>query len=169
MRISFHDAANTIEIKSVFGRAKRYESMNEREWQSYLMNLYRYIFSSGFEVESEGLKLAEIEELSKAHGILIFNGYRAHLEGITLLRANSHTRGDGFKPGWHPGLNMEIRTNGQYQAELKARGMVEIGNEKQKSTPIAKTDIGSTVVEEAKKMGVELSGREIDKITGKID
>jgi hypothetical protein len=133
------------------------------------MKHFLYRFQDGTELEIAGMTNAMLANLKSLHGELTFNGFTDQLASLQLLRANSHTRGDGFKPGFHPGLGMEIRTNGQYQAILKEKGMVEVGREKQKDAPIAKPDIGGTVVEEAKKLGVELSGREIDKITGKID
>lgn len=133
------------------------------------MKTFKYIFADGAEYELPSLTSAELYELKDMHGELIFNGFRDQIESLQLLRANSHSRGDGFKPGWHPGLNMEIRSNEHYQSVLKEKGMVEIGNEKRKKDYQYKSTVAETVVEEAKKAGVKLSDRETDKLLGKTE
>lgn len=103
----------------------------------------------------------QLQELTDEHGPLEFNGFTDQLESLQLLRANSHPKGDGFKPGWHPGLNMEIRTNGQYQQVLKEKGMVEIGNEKQKPREMKKKSaFTEEIIKDAIDKGASISGRE---------
>lgn len=131
------------------------------------MKTFRYIFKDGADYELPSLSTAELYELKEKHGELVFNGFRDQLESLTLLRANSHTTGDGFKPGWHPGLNMEIRTNGQYQQVLKERGMVEVGNEKQKvKTQKKSSAFTEEIIKDAIQSGAEISGNEAKKLLG---
>lgn len=98
---------------------------------------------------------------------MIFNGFFDQVSSLQLLRANSHTRGDGFKPGFHPGLGMEIRTNGQYQEVLKEKGMVEVGNSVQ-ATPKQKkrSQFTEDIIKDAVAMGAEISGNEASKLLG---
>jgi hypothetical protein len=132
------------------------------------MKTFRYIFKDGADFELPSLSTAQLCELKEKHGELVFNGFRDQLQSLTLLRANSHTSGDGFKPGWHPGLNMEIRTNGQYQAVLKERGMVEVGNEKQTVRKQKESSVFTEdIIKEVREKGGEISDREADKLLGK--
>lgn len=126
------------------------------------MKSYLYRFTDGFETESSpSLTREQLDFFEDAHGACVFNGFRDALQSLTLLRANSHkAKTDGFQPGWHPGLGMEIRTNGQYQAELKARGMVEVGNEKPSERKSAPKGLGEEFVKEAIAQGANLSGNE---------
>jgi hypothetical protein len=134
------------------------------------MKTYLYKFSDGSEIHREPTRatMDEIETICSEQGIkLIFNGFRDQLDSIQLLRANSHkTKTDGFQPGFHPALGMEIRTNGQYQQVLKERGMVEIGNEKRTEVK-RKSNVAETLVQEAQKAGADLGGVAIDKLLGK--
>lgn len=132
------------------------------------MKTFLYLFSDGSEHEIAGMTNALLSDLKEQHGALVFNGFTDQLESLQLLRANSHSKGDGFKPGWHPGLNMEIRTNGQYQKILKEKGMVEVGNEKQKTQKVkSKSAFTEDIIKDAIKQGAEISGREADKLLGK--
>lgn len=136
--------------------------------RNVMSKLFRYAFADGSEIETAEMTSTFMRELVEQHGECIFNGFRDQLESISLLRANSHKKKtDGFQPGWHPALGMEIRTNEQYQRVLKEKGMVEVGNEKLKDKGGGfKPDVGKIVVEEAQKLGVSLSGNEIEKIVG---
>jgi hypothetical protein len=130
---------------------------------------FLYRFSDGAEIEVSDMTNAFMSELVEQHGECLYNGFRDQLESLQLLRANSHkTKTDGFQPGWHPALQMEIRTNEQYQRVLKEKGMVEIGNERQKD-PVKKKTAAFTddVIKKAKEMGATLSDREADRLTGK--
>jgi hypothetical protein len=129
---------------------------------------FLYRFADGAEIETADMTSEFMRELKEHHGECTFNGFREQLESIHLLRANSHTRGDGFKPGYHPGLNMEIRSNEQYQRVLKEKGLVEVGNEKRKESGPQMPDIKEQVIKEAINQGVQLSGQEIAKIKGEI-
>lgn len=125
------------------------------------MKLFKYLFTDGHEIECESLSGADYSDLQDKHGKCLFNGFRDQLESLTLLRANSHTTGDGFKPGFHPALGMEIRTNGQYQQVLRERGMVEVGNEK--STEHKKkqsSNFTDEIIKQAVDSGAQISGNE---------
>jgi hypothetical protein len=128
--------------------------------------LYRFSDDSEITREPTNATMDEIREIEKLQGIkLIYNGYVDQLQSLTLLRANSHKKKtDGFQPGWHPGLGMEIRTNNQYQEELKKRGMVEIGNEKQKVRTEKKGAFDEETMREIKSMGAEISDRQADAL-----
>lgn len=134
------------------------------------MKLFTYRFSDGMEIYREPTKatMLEIAEIEKAHGNkLIFNGFTDQLESLTLLRANSHkAKTDGFQPGWHPALGMEIRTNGQYQEELKKRGMREVGNDKQEYKKKETKMFTDEVIKEAVDAGAEISGNEAKMLKG---
>jgi hypothetical protein len=125
------------------------------------MKPFLYRFADGAEIETADMTLAFMAELKEQHGECVYNGFRDQLESLTLLRANSHkTKTDGFQPGWHPGLNMEIRTNEQYQRELKARGMREVGNEKQVEKKIKTKVFTEEIIKDAIDKGAEISGNE---------
>lgn len=125
------------------------------------MKTFLYLFADGSEHEIAGMTNDLLDDLKEQHGKLVFNGFTDQLESLQLLRANSHSKGDGFKPGWHPGLNMEIRTNGQYQQVLKEKGMVEIGNEKQKTRETKKKSaFTEEIIKDAIDKGANISGRE---------
>lgn len=133
------------------------------------MKLFLYRFSDGSEIHREPTRatMDEIADICKLQGIeLIYNEFRDQLDSLQLLRANSHTRGDGFKPGWHPGLNMEIRTNGQYQQVLKEKGMIEVGNEKQKDVKRSSKVFTEEIIKDAISQGADISGREASKLLG---
>lgn len=122
---------------------------------------FLYRFADGTEMEVSGMTNIMLAAFKARFGECVFNGFTDQLESLQLLRANSHSKGDGFKPGWHPGLNMEIRTNGQYQQILKEKGMVEIGNEKQKTAKMKKKSaFTEDIIKDAISKGAEISGRE---------
>lgn len=130
---------------------------------------FLYKFADGAEIEVADMTSAFLAELKGQHGDCVYNGFTDQLESLQLLRANSHkAKTDGFQPGWHPALGMEIRTNGQYQEELKKRGMREVGNEKQdykkKETKIFTEDI----IKEAVDAGAEISGNEAKMLLGEM-
>jgi hypothetical protein len=132
-----------------------------------MSKLFLYRFADGAEIETADMTTSFYRELVDLHGECLYNGFRDQLSSLTLLRANSHkTKTDGFQPGWHPALGMEIRTNGQYQAELKARGMVEVGNEKQNHKKKETKVFTEEVIKDAIDSGAELSGNEVKKLLG---
>lgn len=135
-----------------------------------MSKLFKYVFSDGLEImrEPTNATMEEIKEIEEKHGTeLIFNGFRDQLDSLQLLRANSHkTKTDGFQPGWHPGLGMEIRTNGQYQAVLKERGMVEVGNEKRTDKKKDSKVFTEEVIKDAVQMGANISGQEAKMLLG---
>ena len=132
------------------------------------MKSFLYVFADGSELEIAGLTSAHLEELKTKHGELIFNGFRDSLESLTLLRANSHSRGDGFKPGYNPATGQYYSSYEKFQADLKAKGLVETGNESRKETKPVKPDIAKTIYEEARKVGAEVGGEALKKISGEI-
>jgi hypothetical protein len=132
-----------------------------------MSKLFTYRFADGSEIETSDMTNAFMSELVEMHGKCIYNGFRDQLESLHLLRANSHkAKTDGFQPGWHPGLNMEIRTNEQYQKVLKERGMVEVGNEKQNHKKKETKVFTEEIIKEAVGMGAEISGQEAKKLLG---
>jgi hypothetical protein len=134
-----------------------------------MSKLFLYRFADGAEIETADMTTSFFRELVDLHGECLYNGFRDQLSSLTLLRANSHkTKTDGFQPGWHPALGMEIRTNGQYQAELKARGMVEVGNEKQNHKKKETKVFTEEVIKDAIDAGAEISGQEAKKLLGEI-
>lgn len=130
------------------------------------MKSFLYKFADGAEIETDSMTSAFLAELKEQHGACVYNGYTDQLESLTLLRANSHSRGDGFKPGWHPALGMEIRTNEQYQKELKARGMREVGNEKQEYKKKETKMFNDEFIKHAVDQGAEISGNEAAMLKG---
>lgn len=131
-----------------------------------MSKVFTYRFSDGAEIETSDMTNAFMAELIEQHGACVYNGFRDQLESLQLLRANSHSRGDGFKPGFHPGLGIEIRSNEQYQRELKARGLVEVGNEKQKEKKKDFKVITEEVLKDAVDKGAQISGQEAKKLLG---
>lgn len=133
-----------------------------------MSKLFTYRFSDGAEIETSDMTTAFMRDLVEMHGECVYNGFRDQLESLTLLRANSHkAKTDGFQPGWHPALGMEIRTNGQYQAELKARGMIEVGNEKPTTQKKKEKSVFTEeIIKDAVSMGAEISGNEAKKLLG---
>jgi hypothetical protein len=132
------------------------------------MKLFTYIFADESIHELPSLTSNELYELKEKHGDLVFNGFMDQVGSQSLLRANSHSRGDGFKPGFHPALGMEIRSNEQYQRVLKEKGMVEVGNERQRDTVKKKTNFTEEVIKDAVAAGAEISGNEAAKLLGEI-
>lgn len=131
--------------------------------------LFTYRFANGSEIETADMTNAFLAELVAQNGECVYNGFRDQLGSLQLLRANSHkAKTDGFQPGWHPALGMEIRTNGQYQAELKARGMREVGNEKQEHEKKATKVFTDEIIKEAIDSGAEISGQEAKMLTGEL-
>ena len=130
------------------------------------MKLFKYVFADGAEIETSDMTNAFMSELVAIHGKCIFNGFRDQLETLHLLRANSHSRGDGFKPGYHPGLGMEIRSHEQYQKELKSRGLVEVGNEKRKEEKVDTKVFTEDIIKEAVQAGADISGQEAKMLLG---
>lgn len=129
-----------------------------------MSRVFTYRFADGAEIEVADMTNAFLAELKEQHGDCVYNGFTDQLESLQLLRANSHSRGDGFKPGFHPALGMEIRTNGQYQAELKARGLREVGNEKQNYKKKEMKVFSEEIIKDAIDKGAKLSGQEADRL-----
>jgi hypothetical protein len=68
-----------------------------------------------------------------------------------------NTRGDGFKSGYHPGLNMHISGPAHYAKVLKEKGMHEVGNERQKDKKrMMDSVIDESVIKELKDQGAEI-------------
>lgn len=133
-----------------------------------MSKLFTYRFSDGAEIETSDMTSAFMTELKEMHGECVYNGFRDQLESLTLLRANSHkTKTDGFQPGYHPALGIEIRTNEQYQRELKARGMREVGNEKQDYKKKETKVFSEEIIKEAVDMGAKISGNEASALLDK--
>lgn len=132
------------------------------------MKTFIYRFSDGSEINREPTRatMDEIAEIEREQGIkLIYNGFTDQLESLQLLRANSHSRGDGFKPGYQPALGIHVSSHEQFQAELKERGLVEVGRERQSDSPTTKSSVFTEdVIKEAVAMGADISGRQADAL-----
>lgn len=72
---------------------------------------------------------------------------------------------DGFVPGWQPNINKFITCYAQYQRALKDLGLTEIGNQRFVPPPAPEFNpFTEEVVREAVKVGIELSGNEINAL-----
>jgi hypothetical protein len=132
------------------------------------MKTFLYKFSDGSEIYREPTRatMDEIEQICAEQGIkLIYNGFTDQLNSLHLLRANSHSSGDGFKPGYQPALGIHVSSHEQFQSELKQRGLVEVGREKQSDAPKVKSSVFTEdVIKEAVAMGADISGRQADAL-----
>lgn len=135
-----------------------------------MSKFYRYIFSDGMEINREATRetMKEIAEIEELNGVkLIYNGFHDQINSLQLLRANSHKqKTDGFQPGYHPGLGIEVRSHGHYQAELKARGLVEVGDQKQTDKKKSSKVFTDEVIKDAIDKGAEISGEEAKMLKG---
>jgi len=88
------------------------------------------------------------------------------LDDIESKRKGMSKKGDGFKPGWQANINEYVSCPALYKNKLKQYGLVEIGNDFiPQSDEINKTICANPeFVKEALRVGVELSGREIEAI-----
>lgn len=131
---------------------------------------FTYRFSDGSEIQREATRetMEEIAQYEIDHGVkLIYNGFRDQIDSLQPpLRANSHKRKtDGFQPGWNPALGKEIRTHGQFQAELKAKGLVEVGRDKQTDYKPKETKIfDKEMISEIKERGADLSDSQCESL-----
>ena len=137
-----------------------------------MSKLYKYVFSDGMEINREATKetMDEIAEIEKLNGVkLVYNGFHDQISSIQLLRANSHKKKtDGFQPGYHPGLGIEVRSHEQYQSELKARGLIEVGDQKQIEKKKETKIFTDEIIKDAIDKGAELSGNEIAMLQGEF-
>lgn len=124
---------------------------------------YRFEDGNAFELTAEEMDAECMKNAIKTHGECTYNGW-AEFMGIgkpsTLgVIGGTNTRGDGFRSGWHPGLKMHIGGPDHYSRVLKEKGMVEIGNERQKDSSYSapkKSYIGEEIVKEAIAAGAEI-------------
>ena len=134
--------------------------------------MYNYIFSDGSEIYREATRetMDEIAEIERQNGVkLIFNGFHDQISSLQLLRANSHKKKtDGFQPGYHPGLGIEIRSHEHYQSELKSRGLVEVGDQKQVDKKKESKIFTDEIIKDAIDKGAEISGQEAKMLKGEI-
>lgn len=130
------------------------------------MKTFLYRFADGSEHEIANMTNALLEIMKERHGELTYNGFTDQVQSLQLLRANTHSKGDGFKPGFHPGLKMEIRSHEQYQKVLKEKGFVEIGNEKRKEEKPNTKVFTEEIIKDAISQGADISGREASKLLG---
>lgn len=139
-----------------------------------MTRFFTYRFHNGTEIQSPGLSKSEMEGFTNSFGPCIYNEW-AEFMGIgrpsTLgVIGGSNTRGDGFKTGYNPALGMEIKSPGHYQKVLKEKGLQEVGNERITGSKVKqKAVIDDEIIKDARSMGAEISDREADKLTGKIE
>lgn len=126
---------------------------------------FTYRFQDGRELEHEKLTQSEMDILKSVHGECTYNGW-AEFMGVGQpsrlgVIGGCNTKGDGFRSGWNPALNMHIKGPEHYSQVLKEKGLREVGNEKQRDPgPKKKSYITDEVVKEAVQMGAEISGNE---------
>lgn len=137
-----------------------------------MSKLFTYRFADGSEIETTDMTNSFMQELVEQHGKCIYNGFsdfmgvgRPSQVGII---GGANTRGDGFKTGYHPGLGIEIKSPKHFRDELKARGMVEVGNEKQVEKKKQAKVMTDEVIKQAVDMGADISGQEVAKLKGEI-
>lgn len=133
------------------------------------MKTFLYKFLDGAEIESGAISSGFMKDLVEQHGECIYNGWAKWL-GVGepgawsgAIQGGSNTRGDGFKTGFNPALGMNIKSVQHYRDELKARGMHEVGNEKQRQhVKKAKTTFDDNDLREIVQMGADISGQEAE-------
>jgi len=77
---------------------------------------------------------------------------------------------DGFQPGYQPNIRKHCATYGQYKAELKRMGLIEIGYDELPENEEAPTQYFTDEVLRKiyTKQGISLDSREADHLKGKI-
>jgi hypothetical protein len=134
------------------------------------MRTFTYRFLDGTEIEHHSMTVEILEELAARHGECVYNGFRDHLSSLHLLRVNVQSRGDGWKPGFHPGVGKHFSSYEKYQSYLKENNLNEIGNERPKAAPKKQEALFSDAdIKDIRAKGAEISDREADKLTGKIE
>lgn len=124
---------------------------------------FTYRFEDEFELSVPEMRASDLSFLESIHGKCTYNGW-AEFMGVgrpsnIAIIGGANTRGDGFKSGWHPGLNMHIGGPEHYSKVLKEKNLVEVGNERQKDSDYKapkKSYIGEEIVKEAIAAGAEI-------------
>jgi hypothetical protein len=134
-----------------------------------MSRLFTYRFEDGFECEVAQMTAANLNWHEVAHGECIYNGW-AEFMGVGQpsrlgVVGGTNTRGDGFRSGYHPGLNMHISGPEHYSRVLKEKGMVEVGNEKQKDKKrFMQSMIGVDEIKEIREMGGDIGDIAAEKL-----
>jgi hypothetical protein len=134
-----------------------------------MSRFFTYRFEDGFEYEYPAMTIEWLEGLEEDHGKCIYNGW-AEFMGVGQpsrlgVIGGTNTRGDGFRSGYHPGLNMHISGPEHYSRVLKEKGMVEVGNEKQKDKKrFMQSMIGVDEIKEIREMGGEIGDVAAEKL-----
>lgn len=91
---------------------------------------------------------------------------QARFHQVILSNRNVKRKKDGFEPGWQENIGMYCGDRRQYNDALKAKGLIEIGNDYTPTESVG--DYSFTRSEEFVKAcideGVELSGNEQEAI-----
>jgi hypothetical protein len=120
---------------------------------------YGYVFSDGHN-ETMTEKDA-LEYCKKNQCEILISEYIEMIKSQRLIRCNSHSRGDSWKPGFHPGLGKVVTSYRDYQRELKEKNLIEVGNESMTPEVNKKIKtISEETIKEAVEMGAEISGNE---------
>lgn len=87
------------------------------------------------------------------------------VEDLLSKHKKKHKK-DGFVPGWQENIRMYITCPFKYKRALKELGLVEIGTDyiPQQTETKFNAFANGEVIREALKVGIDLSGREIDAI-----
>jgi hypothetical protein len=129
---------------------------------------FLYIFEDGYECEHACLPNMAFEELERLHGDCTYNGW-AEFMGVgkrsTMAIIGGANTG-GFRTGYHPGLNMEIKSPSHYKQVLRERGLVETGDEQRKAKTFKAAGLDKGDIQDLRKQGAEISDREADVLTG---
>lgn len=86
------------------------------------------------------------------------------LKDIEQANRNKRRVRDGFQAGFQENIGVNCWTRRGYEQELKARGLVEIGNDyiPQDTTVTSNPFASDEAIKSAIESGIELSGQEID-------
>lgn len=106
----------------------------------------------------------QVETIEEARAIADANNWKIY--SISSRPRRWNTDGSGFKPGFNVGLGMNIETKGQYNAELKRRKLVEVGNERLdfKTNYKKKNYFDDTVIKTMNEMGAGISDNEAKEL-----
>ena len=97
------------------GQAYRFHCINHKCGAEF----HRWILNSDFEV---------IQYSPSGNG---FTCWTCGFPKMAVIKSNKVVK-DSFKPGWQPNIRKYCSTYGQYKAELKELGLIEIGHEELK-------------------------------------
>lgn len=119
---------------------------------------YKYVFSDNsihFFTPEEAQ-----EYISKCSSIyLVFDGFEEYIKDPPRIK-------DGFKPGWQPGLGIEVNSYGEYKKICKQKGYEIGGNDR--PTPPKKEQkskiVNDSILKDLVQRGAQISGNEAEAL-----